>query len=383
MKKFFVFSVALLIAGGVYAQGDDPFASPSNDPFAEPSSQPTTQPTTQPTSEPVNNDQPADDTSGGSDPFASDSGDPFGSGDGGAGVPGLPGGGLGGFGGGSQDMLSNMSDSLIKPLRPEYPWEQRAMEERQMLQKYGIREADVFWAKTVWREIDIREKINHPFANPKAPFMTVLMDILEGSGEDIKIYKHDPFLSTEFQEETTWSDVKSGLSASREEEVPEMNEATGEITYTTKTITDKFSVGSVTRFRLKEVWYFDKKHSRMRVDIMGIAPIKKTSAADLGVSGLDVGDGTLSEDPLFWVYYPDFREKLSRYETFNPLNDAMVMSWDDLLESRFFGSYIIKESNPLDRDLKTITNGNQMDALYEGEEIKEKIFNFEHDLWTY
>ncbi|MBX2845667.1 MAG: gliding motility protein GldN, partial [Saprospiraceae bacterium] len=90
----------------------------------------------------------------------------------------------------------------------------------------------------------------------------------------------------------------------------------------------------------------------------------------------------LAEDPIFWIYYPDFREKLARFETFNPLNDALRMSWDDLFKSRFFSSYIVKASNALDQDIIDYT-GDQMDALYESEAIKEQIFNFEHDLWEF
>lgn len=393
MKSLFkVFFVCLFAASGALAQNDDPFATPaSDDPFAAPTSKPA--PVSKPATKPsTNSDDPfmapstkpapstngtaAKESTGGDDPFAAsaDSSDPFSSGD--SASP------LGGGGNDAPaDLLSGLADTLIQPLRPEFPWEKITIKERTPLEKSEVRQADVFWAKTVWRELDVREKMNHPFINPKAPFMTVLLDIIKRD-TTVKLYAYDPFVDAEFQEETSWAKVNEGLGRTRTIEVPEMD-AEGNITTKTQTITDKFNIGSVKKFRLKEVWYFDKVHSRMKVKIMGIAPIKQTTLAELGVTAdVDVDLDGGSEDPLFWIYFPDVREKLAKYETQNPLNDALRMTWTDLLDSRFFSSYIIKASNPLDRKVSDYTK-DQLRALYEGEKIKEQIFNFEHDLWSY
>lgn len=395
MKSLFKVFFVCLITSGAFAQ-DDPFATPANDdPFAAPSTPTTPAPVSKPatTTTPASSDDPfmapsttpatqpsgnntGADSAGGDDPFATsaDSGDPFSSGDNDS-----P---LGGGGNdGPADLLSGLTDTLIQPLRPEFPWEKITIKERAPLEKSDVRQADVFWAKTVWREIDVREKMNHPFINPKSPFMTVLLDIIK-KDTSVQLYAYDPFVDAEFQEETSWAKINEGLGRTRTIEVPEMD-AEGNITTKSQTITDKFNIGSVTKFRIKEVWYFDKVHSRMKVKIMGIAPIKQTTLAELGVTAdvnVDLDGG--SEDPLFWIYFPDVREKLAKYETQNPLNDALRMTWTDLLDSRFFSSYIIKASNPLDRKVSDYTK-DQLRALYEGENIKEQIFNFEHDLWSY
>ena len=71
---------------------------------------------------------------------------------------------------------------------------------------------------------------------------------------------------------------------------------------------------------------------------------------------------------MFWVYYPDLRPILARYEVYNPKNMGQSrMTWEELFESRMFRSYI---KDPIL-------------ALLEGDNIKEKIFNFEQDLWSY
>jgi hypothetical protein len=60
------------------------------------------------------------------------------------------------------------------------------------------------------------------------------------------------------------------------------------------------------------------------------------------------------------------------------------MSWEELFESRFFGSYVVKSTleNPYDYYLKQYINDPIL-RLLEGENIKDKIFNYEQDLWSY
>jgi gliding motility associated protien GldN len=132
---------------------------------------------------------------------------------------------------------------------------------------------------------------------------------------------------------------------------------------------------SIYRFRLKEEWIFDKESSRMFVRILGVAPVmtQYTSA------GVNVGDRT-----LFWAYYPDLRPTLAKYEVFNGRNYAGRMSWEELFESRFFSSYITKSTldNPFDKSLREFIK-DPLFRLLEGENIKEKIFNYEQDLWSY
>jgi hypothetical protein len=60
------------------------------------------------------------------------------------------------------------------------------------------------------------------------------------------------------------------------------------------------------------------------------------------------------------------------------------MTWEELFESRYFTSYIIKSTidNPGDKYLSTAIK-DPLFRLLEGENIKSKIFNFEQDLWSY
>ena len=106
--------------------------------------------------------------------------------------------------------------------------------------------------------------------------------------------------------------------------------------------------------------------------IIGIAPIME----DFDASGNYRGDMT-----MYWIYYPDLRPILAKYEVFNPKNDAVRMSWEDLFEARLFESFIYKESNVHDRNIQEYATG--IDALLESDRVKYENFNFEHDLWNY
>lgn len=88
---------------------------------------------------------------------------------------------------------------------------------------------------------------------------------------------------------------------------------------------------------------------------------------------------------MFWIYYPEARMLLSREKVFNDQNDAAPGTWADVFDSRFFSSYIIKESNVLDNRLSDIFKGENdgVKMLLESEKIKNEILNKEHDLWTY
>jgi len=128
----------------------------------------------------------------------------------------------------------------------------------------------------------------------------------------------------------------------------------------------------IKRYRVKELWYFDSNTSTLKVRILGIAPLMDVTNED----------GTFRhEKALFWVYYPEVRERLAREKVFMVGNDAALQSWDDIFQMRYFSSYIYKASNIHDNRLQDMYSG--VDLLIEADKIKQELFNFEHDLWSY
>jgi gliding motility associated protien GldN len=145
-----------------------------------------------------------------------------------------------------------------------------------------------------------------------------------------------------------------------------------------KTMTPEVNLDSFYKFRIKEEVIFDKESSRLFWRILGIAPVKNIITS-MGIN--------LGETELFWVYYPDMRPVFAKYEVYNGKNFGARMSWEELFESRMFYGRIIKSTidNPSDQYIKNVKGlaDNGVLQLLEGENIKEKIFNYEQDLWSY
>jgi gliding motility associated protien GldN len=241
--------------------------------------------------------------------------------------------------------------------------EKRTTLEKRVLPYDHVREADIFWEKRIWRVLDIREKMNLPFAYPERPFFTILMEAAE-SGE-LTVYGTE---DDKFSSRLTPDEVSS-MGATIDTVI-----TFDPVTYqeSIQVVRNELNPEDVKRFRFKEVWFFDEETSTLQVRILGIAPL------------LDVKDDNGNfkyEQPMFWVYYPDARKLLAHERAFAFGNDAAPMTWEDLLEMRYFSSYIFKESNVYDRRLQEYVTG--VDMLLEADKIRQEIFNFEHDLWSY
>lgn len=261
-------------------------------------------------------------------------------------------------------IMTESGDTINKNTPVDDIVEKRTTFEARLLPYDPVREADIFWEKRVWRVIDVREKMNLPFSYPPRPFFKILMDAAKAGEITVYDIEDDKFTKPLAPEEV----ASKGASV---DTVTVFDPETYEEKI--KIVSNEINAEDVKRFRVKEVWFFDKESSSLQVRILGIAPL------------LDVKDDNgnfLYEQLMFWVYYPDARKALAKEKAFNIAgNDASPLSWENLLEMRFFSSYITKESNVFDRRLQEYLTG--VDMLLEGEKIKQSIFNFEQDLWSY
>ena len=164
----------------------------------------------------------------------------------------------------------------------------------------------------------------------------------------------------------------------------------------------------VKKWLVKGIWYFDKKYSELIYRPIGLAPVAteiKTfeeieaeqiagggegfGASDFGSGGDDAFDDNGAQDieqaiPLFWVYYPHARGILKKGKIFNDRNTSASKSFDDIINSRRFNAVIYKEENVYEnRYIRDYIPNNAFMRLLESERIREKIRNFEHDMWSW
>jgi len=227
-----------------------------------------------------------------------------------------------------------------------------------------VREADVAWTKKIWRVVDVREKMNLPFQYPGMPLFQIMKEMVENG--DAKAFKEDDF------KQEILPDELSNIVA-RQDTIVAFNDDTYE--EEVKIVQNDINFEDINRYRIKEIWYFDEEASLMKVRILGIAPIKDEFDPETGVYKYT--------QPLFWIYYPEARQTFAKYQVFNEFNNMAPMSWYDLFETRFFSSYIYKQSNALDAPLRNIYIDDPRQVLLESDKIKAELFNFEHDLWEY
>jgi gliding motility associated protien GldN len=271
---------------------------------------------------------------------------------------------------------SGLLDTVKMSLRNDGAVERNLVKDRTPLTYEDIREDDAVFMVRVWREIDAREKLNLPFRyaanedNGNQRFISILLKAIKDG--DITAFSGD---DDRFTTPITADDAINAFGGGFD---------------TVKVYDDEGNVNgyqvrpkatdpdSIYKFQLKEEWIFDKESSRMFVRIIGIAPVipYKLSTGDIVAN---------SERPVWWVYYPDLRPVLSKYDVYNPKNYATQTTWEDLFESRMFSSYVVKSTldNPYDIPLSTVYPNNSLFRLLDGEKIKDKIFNYEQSLWSY
>jgi gliding motility associated protien GldN len=257
-------------------------------------------------------------------------------------------------------------------LRNNYAVDRSQVRDRKPLEYENLRDDDNVWSEFLWREIDAREKMNQSFLYPGKDdngdrrFFSILLNAIKNDS----VTAFNP-LNDRFTTPMTTEQVMN-LTVGDNDTVDVTDPVTGSVE---KVITKKpkFSPDSVYTFRIKEQLIFDKEASRLFTRIIGIAPIAKQVIGNKSVPRI-----------LFWVYYPDLRKTLAKEDVYNPKNFSSRMTWEELFESRFFSSYIIKSSanNPNDQYLNAMIK-DPLFRLLEGENIKTRIFNYEQDLWSY
>jgi len=217
--------------------------------------------------------------------------------------------------------------------------------------------------------------MNHPFRfeaesdNGSQMFINILLKAVN-TGE-VTAFADDRFTTP-----MTMAEIQQ-LTVGSADTVPQVdpNDPTKVIRYVVTRAS--FNAKSVNKIRIKEEWVFDREASRYFCRILGISPLKSQYFPN--------GQERPGATPMFWVYYPDMRPILTKYEVYNPKNMGNSrMTWEELLESRMFSSYITKSTldNAANRTIRTYIKDPIL-ALLEGENIKEKIFNYEQDLWSY
>ncbi|MGZ3751586.1 MAG: gliding motility protein GldN, partial [Mucilaginibacter sp.] len=147
----------------------------------------------------------------------------------------------------------------------------------------NLRESDVAYQKRVWREIDVREKMNQYLASPKLRLIDILMDAIaagELTAYDPNTTAKDDPGGDKFSKPLTPVQAKAKMADSVL--VDKFDKNTGEKIGSTMQA-GEFNADSIVKFRIKEDWIFDRQRSVFEPRIVGIAPMIRIKAAGVNL----------------------------------------------------------------------------------------------------
>ena len=249
--------------------------------------------------------------------------------------------------------------------------------------EYGyVDDRDILFSKMTWEKVVLDERVNFPLyfpvdtnnigKNRRSLYHVLIKAVKEGKIENV--YNDSYFSSKRTQKEI--QDITTKVDT-LDIGYDQLN-ADGFVSpeYITTTNIEAFHISA---YLIKGLWYFDKRHGELKYRILGIAP----AAPD--VNFLDSDDESMkTPNALFWVFFPEARQVLHEAKAFNNKNSAAPLSFDHLLNSRRFNGYMYKEENVYgDREVKEYIADNALMQLLESDRIKDKIRNFEQDMWNY
>ncbi|CAM3757793.1 type IX secretion system ring subunit PorN/GldN [Flavobacterium saliperosum] len=253
---------------------------------------------------------------------------------------------------------------------------------------YGyVHDRDILMGKATWEIIDLDERVNFPLYYPidsvnigsdRRSLFDVLIKGIK-TGRITEVYTDDYFNTKKTLKDMASSFKYVDTTQAGRDEINTYYDdyMKGRKILDPQYIDTRDLTGiDIAGYKIKGYWYFDKRQGELKYRMLGICPVSP-EARDIGAENPDVIE-------LFWVYFPSIRDVLHENKAFNDKNSAMPLTFDHLLNARRFSAVIYKEENVYgDRKIEDYMKENSQMQLLESERVKEKIRNFEQDMWNY
>lgn len=209
----------------------------------------------------------------------------------------------------------------------------------------NVADRSILWSKIVWETIDLSNDENQILYFPVDTLRTEKRSLYYTLLKALKSGRLTAYTDSYFEETRSFEDVLPAIQKR------DTTAAGFELLNQGRELTDAYiaerdiSAYDIKQYRVKGVWYFDKRRSELRYRILGIAPV----APDVNFidqQSDNEADNYLVE--LFWIWYPQVRPLLAATPSFNSINTNFPVSFDRILNTRTFKAQIYKTDNELD-----------------------------------
>lgn len=250
--------------------------------------------------------------------------------------------------------------------------------------EYGYTDdRDILWSKTIWEVIDLDERVNFPLYYPtdtigigadrRSLYHVLMKNIKNGNLTEV-------YTDSYFTEKRKFEDLTATLSKVDTTDLGYEQINAGEELSAEFINQRDLNAADIEEYRIKGIWYFDKRQGELKYRLLGIAPV----APDVNFVDDESVDPGENKVELFWVWYPAARQVLHEAKVYNQRNSARPITYDMLLNARRFNAVIYKEDNVHgDREIDDYVFDNALFQLLESKRIKEVIRDREQDMWAY
>lgn len=240
-----------------------------------------------------------------------------------------------------------------------------------------VRESDVYWEKTMWVTIDVREKENQYFYFPIAKEgVRGRKNLAYVIWDAIQAYEIELFEDDELKIPID-NDLVIARATRNDTVQMEVSDDYGEVEYTTVFVPHEFSSEDIYQYSIKEVVYMDRAKSGMMMRKLCLAPMEEKYKL------MDDEMEYMGTKTLFWLAMNSrqVKELFAKKEAYCRENLVHLPTWEYAFNSNMFTWFITRIENVYNRAIQDYLTGE--DALLESQQIEEEIMRISEDMWEY
>jgi len=229
------------------------------------------------------------------------------------------------------------------------------------------------WLREIFKILDLDKDTNAALRFPEQPMgdrvnlFTLLFQLM--SENRIDIYRYIADREAVFTEDNkiSFEDFLKSI------QIYYTVEGSGE---NTKFIVDESDISSqdITRYLIKENWFFDEATGSFNSKVTAICPI---------MVRIDYNDGTTRTEAICWIPYESIRPYLSRTLIMtSDYNNALTYSMDDFFMKKMYSGDIIKTVNMKNQTLAQQVGSDPEALKLAQDSIENQLTFFRKQLWV-